>query len=163
MGVTDRFQAWVSRVVLARQDCTGGVPLCPFAAKALKDGQVHIEEMAYQPRDLGPILERVTWLARNPRVEVLILLHPGVPCGADHHLQLEADLKGPAAKLGQVTLGYHPDTPTYIGGARFDAPVCGLQFQTGARLAEARLQLLKGSYYDQWTVAQLKDVGFFDP
>lgn len=161
MSAIGKFEVWAATMAGTPLEATGGMPLCPYARKALRDGKVKIEEMAYDPDNLEPIIERIAWVGAHPQYDVLILVHPGTPCDAKTHRRLEERLRPLALRLDQHTFGYHPDDPTMIAGQAFAMPVCALQFQPDALVAEARKKLLKARYYDQFRVSELKDLNFF--
>ena len=162
MNKTELFKNWVDEVVIKQQPSTNGMPLCPYAGKAMRDGKVVIEEFAYDCTDLSPILEKVAWTATHPQFDVVVLIHPEIPCDAKCHRKLEDMLRPLALRLGLQTFSYHPDDPTSIGGVLYQMPVCALQFQPATMVEEMRRKLMKTKYYDKFTVAELKDLNFFE-
>lgn len=94
-----------------------GLQLCPWAASARESGRVDVRVLPAAEPDAELVLATVDALARDPRVEIGILLFPAVALGFEPFERLVAEVAAEDQRrreIGTVPFAlaaFHPDSP----------------------------------------------------
>jgi hypothetical protein len=143
----------------------GGLPICPYVQRARL--QQLIQFYVY-PFDLtcldanSKLMVVIQKFKLQQRFEVMLIIHPDRNSITLSQLQTFVDaLDQRLAPMQLTVFGGHPDDPFHIQTVRTrQEPYPNIAIQSIQKLKRASEQLSKTHYYDNWTVDNLKSVGF---
>lgn len=146
-----------SKTLMIPQDNLGGMPICPFAKKAMANDEVEIELKDYDSDEnlFWQLAGAIHGWKKKHNKKLLIFAAPEEPYYFLYNISKHLMILVPEI----VILVGHPDKPTVINGVTTTFPDCGLFFiQRREYLEAATESLKKTNYYNFWTKQQLDEI-----
>lgn len=156
--VIDEMLAYMQSFIEQPHAAFGGVPVCPFAAKARNERRIRFVVLPI-PASEEQILDEIVEFSKQKHDEVLVFVDPdkALPIG---------DLAAFTEKIGKLFGSYymfftgHPQDPTEIAGVKVrQDPYPNFQVVKSVTVLEARKKLEKTSYYARWSKDDLSKDG----
>jgi hypothetical protein len=147
------------------QPVFGGLPICPFAKQARLHNKIDFQVQRFRLNDFAsssPLMGMIHQFAKTRQHDVLLIIHPDPPVISLVQFQREIDcLNRHLEPLHLTGFGGHPDDAFQIQGVRTrQDPFLNLTIQSIEKLSHASTRLATTHYYDNWTAAALKAVGY---
>jgi hypothetical protein len=163
--VVDEMIQYMTTVLEQPHPAFGGLPVCPFAQKYRLQNLIQFHVHPFSSDDLSEsstLMEVIKTFKARSQYEVLFVIHPDRHALSVEQLQslilaLNESLQG----LELVAYGGHPDDSFNINGVYTRRePYINFTVQTPDKLKGASQLLEKTPYYKNWSLENLRAVGF---
>ena len=139
----NQVEDWINQLLSVPNPAFAGMPPCPYAKKAWLDGSVEVKKFeGFESLDK----DLVNW---NDKIEVIIYEFEDTP-------YLPHDLEITCAVYHDrypdfIFYDEHPAQIEEVSGVIINSGLALLIVQKRKELEEARAELMKTGYYDNWT------------
>ena len=143
----------------------GGLPICPFVKQARIKNKIDFRVQAFEMGDLDPASPLMLYIHHFAQVrshDVLFLIHPIKQALSLSQLEQFVECLNKPLQLLQLTaFGGHPEDNFNVQDVLTrQEPYINITVQSIEKLKSASELLAATSYYDHWSSAALKAVGY---
>ena len=145
----------------------GGLPICPFSKKARLQNKIFYKVLALAMDQLhtdSELRQAIAAFDESKQHDVLLVISPDEEALTVEQVQTFVEqLNHVLAPQGLAAFGGHPqDTFNVRGVYTRREPFINLTIQSLTVLQAASDQLARTAYYQNWSVENLRQVGFHD-